>query len=207
MTTIVLAAGLSERMGRNKLLLPFRNEPIIIHTIRNALEFSDRVIVVTGNEREKLEKAIAHLDVDIVFNPDFREGQRMSSLLGVENVEDDDFAILPGDLPLLGRKEAEKGKLALSGSSIARLFFNSIPGHPVFYRKENRDTLLSYPHSMKSYLKERGCRLLESTAASVFDIDTPEKYQTLIRSDGNLSILEDYIDVSVPGDGSTKNSL
>ena len=49
MTTIVLAAGLSERMGRNKLLLPFRNEPIIIHTIRNALEFSDRVIVVTGN--------------------------------------------------------------------------------------------------------------------------------------------------------------
>ena len=91
MTTIVLAAGLSERMGRNKLLLSFRNEPIIIHTIRNALEFSDRVIVVTGNEREKLEKAIAHLDVDIVFNPDFREGQRISSLKGVERVEDDDL--------------------------------------------------------------------------------------------------------------------
>ena len=139
MTTIVLAAGLSERMGRNKLLLPFRNEPIIIHTIRNALEFSDRVIVVTGNEREKLEKAIAHLDVDIVFNPDYREGQRMSSLKGVERVEDDDFAILPGDLPLLGRMESWRFQTPPSPDS------SSIPFQAILCSTERRTGILYFP--------------------------------------------------------------
>ena len=53
MTIIVLAAGLSSRMGENKLLLPYNGRPIIQSAVDTALAFSDDVIVVTGHERER----------------------------------------------------------------------------------------------------------------------------------------------------------
>ena len=190
MTTIVLAAGLSERMGKNKLLLPFMGEAIIAITVKNALSFSDRVIVVVGNEQERIRKALLGANVDFVFNNNYKEGQRTSALEGVKAVEDDDFSILPGDLPLLKKEDAINLFSKLNENSIARCYFHNIPGHPVAYKKENRERLLAYPGSMKDYLKEMGFLSLPSSLGSIFDIDTPEKYQALLESDGNLSILE-----------------
>ena len=156
MTTIVLAAGLSERMGKNKLLLPFRGEAIIAITVKNALSFSDRVIVVVGNEQERIRKALLGANVDFVFNKNYKEGQRTSALEGVKAVEDDDFSILPGDLPLLKKEDAINLFSKLNENSIVRCSFHNIPGHPVAYKKENRERLLAYPGSMKDYLKEMG---------------------------------------------------
>ena len=190
MTTIVLAAGLSERMGKNKLLLPFMGEAIIAITVKNALSFSDRVIVVVGNEQERIRKALLGANVDFVFNKNYKEGQRTSALEGVKAVEDDDFSILPGDLPLLKKEDAINLFSKLNENSIARCSFHNIPRHPVAYKKENRERLLAYPGSMKDYLKEMGFLSLPSSLGSIFDIDTPEKYQALLESDGNLSILE-----------------
>ena len=196
MTTIVLAAGLSERMGQNKLLLPFKGETIIVKTVTTALSFSDRVIVVVGNARERVEEALSSFPVDFVFNKDYKLGQRTSTLEGVKAVEDDDFAILPGDLPLLGKDDALNLFEALKTKDIARCSFKNIPGHPVAYTKKNRDKLLSYPGSMKEYLKENGFLSVPSSLGSIYDIDTPEKYQTLLESDGDLSILERSRDIS-----------
>ena len=190
MTTIVLAAGLSERMGKNKLLLPFMGEAIIAITVKNALSFSDRVIVVVGNEQERIRKALLGANVDFVFNKNYKEGQRTSALEGVKAVEYDDCSILPGDLPLLKKEDAINLFSKLNENSIARCSFHNIPGHPVAYKKENRERLLAYPGSMKDYLKEMGFLSLPSSLGSIFDIDTPEKYQALLESDGNLSILE-----------------
>ena len=190
MTTIVLAAGLSERMGKNKLLLPFMGEAIIAITVKNALSFSDRVIVVVGNEQERIRKALLGANVDFVFNKNYKEGQRTSALEGVKAVEDDDFSILPGDLPLLKKEDAINLFSKLNENSIVRCSFHNIPWHPVAYKKENRERLLAYPGSMKDYLKEMGFLSLPSSLGSIFDIDTPEKYQALLESDGNLSILE-----------------
>ena len=196
MTTIVLAAGLSERMGKNKLLLPFRDEAIITTTVKNALSFSDRVIVVVGNEQERIRKALLGANVDFVFNKNYKEGQRTSALEGVKAVEDDDFSILPGDLPLLKKEDAINLFSKLNENSIVRCSFHNIPGHPVAYKKENRERLLAYPGSMKEYLREMGFISLSSSLGSIFDIDTPEKYQALLESDGDLSILERCCDIS-----------
>ena len=196
MTTIVLAAGLSERMGKNKLLLPFRDEAIITTTVKNALSFSDRVIVVVGNEEDRIKEALSGLNTDFVFNKNYKEGQRTSTLEGIKAVENDDFSILPGDLPLLKKKDAVNLFSKLEENSIARCSFGGVPGHPVAYKKENRERLLAYPGSMKEYLREMGFISLPSSLGSIFDIDTPEKYQALLESDGDLSILERCCDIS-----------
>ena len=72
---IVLAAGLSRRMGaENKLLLPFRGETILETTISNILEADiGEVIVVVGHEAEQVKKILnkRFSNLKIVENPDF----------------------------------------------------------------------------------------------------------------------------------------
>lgn len=46
---IILAAGLSTRMGRSKLLIPLRGTPVLTRVVQAALDSSlDRVILVSG---------------------------------------------------------------------------------------------------------------------------------------------------------------
>lgn len=196
MTTILLAAGLSERMGRNKLLLPYKNSSIIFHTASIALGFSERVIVVIGNEKEKIQDQLSSLPLDFVFNKNYIQGQKSSIMEGLKAVENDDFAILPGDLPLLSIKDGISVKEALNKETCARCTFFSIPGHPVAYRRENRERLLTYPGTMKSYLKDVGFVSVPSSLGSIYDVDTPEKYKLLLEADGDLSVLESNIDLS-----------
>ena len=58
MTTILLAAGLSTRMGKNKLLLEYNGKTIIENTLVSVLSLSDKVIVVTGFEKERIEEVL-----------------------------------------------------------------------------------------------------------------------------------------------------
>ena len=196
MTTIVLAAGLSERMGRNKLLLPYKGEAIIVKTVRNALSFSDKVIVVTGNERERVEESLSSFPITFVYNENYIMGQRTSTIEGIKCVENDDFSILPGDLPLLGKEDALNLFEHLGNKGIARCAFKNTPGHPVAYKKEHREKLLAYPGTMKEYLRENGFMMVPSSLGSIYDIDTSDKYEALLESNGDLSILEGCSDIS-----------
>ncbi len=194
MTGIILAAGLSSRMGRNKLLLSFRDKTIIENTLAPVLEVAERVIVVTGFERERIEEKLENYDVEFVYNPDYEKGQKGSSLRGVEAVGDDDFLILPGDLPLIERGDIIPLLEALSAHSIVRPAFRTVPGHPVCYRKEHRAKLLSFEGTMKEYLIKEGFITIPSSINTVYDTDTRERYSDLLIYNGNLSILENNID-------------
>ncbi len=102
---IVLAAGLSRRLGRNKLLLPMGLKPIVVWTVENALASPlDEVIVVTGHQNEAVEAAIRHLPVRIVHNPDYAEGQSTSLKAGVRGSSPwtEGFIFFLGDQPLIG---------------------------------------------------------------------------------------------------------
>ena len=71
MTTIFLLAGLSERMGKNKLLLPYNGKYLFESTLSSALTFSDRIIAVLGYEEEQIRKALtSYRDVEIRVNSD-----------------------------------------------------------------------------------------------------------------------------------------
>lgn len=205
MTTVLLAAGLSSRMGRNKLLLPYDGRTIIENTLFSVLPFSKRVIVVTGNERECVEKLLMPYGVEFVFNEEYEKGQRGSTMRGLSAVEDDDFAILPSDLPLLREKDVSSLFDALKDFSIVRPSYNSIPGHPVCYRRENLEKLLSFSGSMKEYVKKEGCVSIPSSIGTVYDTDTPSRYEALLSFNGNLSILEGNIDEAVLLHRATEN--
>ena len=98
---IVLAAGRATRMGENKLLAELAGEPLVRHAVRAALASPARpVVVVTGNEPERVQAALAELDVRFVHNPDFASGMASSLRAGIAAVGDVAGALVClGDMP------------------------------------------------------------------------------------------------------------
>ena len=189
MTTIILAAGLSSRMGCNKMLLQYKGKPLISHVIEQAYSLSDKIIVVLGNERNAIEAAISPYRCQIAFNKDFEKGQMCSIKCGLE-ASDDDFAFVPGDLPLLLKNDFESIFNALSFSECVRPIYNAIPGHPIAYKRKYRERILSFPGNMKEFNKTVQLSFIKGSIGTVFDIDTADRYDSLLRSETDLSILD-----------------
>ena len=102
---IILAAGAASRMGQPKLLLPWKGEALIRHAARTALNGGlYPVIVVTGASGEAVKSALDGLDLKIVHNPNWPNGQSTSVRAGIKALpaQADAVIILLGDQPYLG---------------------------------------------------------------------------------------------------------
>lgn len=99
---VVLAAGMSSRMGTNKLLLDVNGKTMVRHTVEAArASHAEPIIVVTGHAESDVKAALAGLDVQFVNNPDFAKGLSASLKCGLNALpEDCDGAlVLLGDMP------------------------------------------------------------------------------------------------------------
>lgn len=84
---IVLAAGSSTRMRRNKLLLDIGGETLVRRAVRLAGEAGlAPVILVTGRFRKAVEREVEDLACTPVFNPDHATGIQTSVACGVAAV-------------------------------------------------------------------------------------------------------------------------
>jgi len=99
---VVLAAGLARRMGSNKLLAPIDGVPMVARVVDAALASQARpVVVVTGNEADRVKQALKGRDVAFVHNPDFAEGLSSSVKRGIAAVPGtcDGALVCLGDMP------------------------------------------------------------------------------------------------------------
>jgi molybdenum cofactor cytidylyltransferase len=82
---ILLAAGGSSRMGHPKQLLTWRDEPLVRHAARNALQAGlSPLAIVTGAHADQVRKAVMDLPVRLVDNPEWDQGQSSSVKAGLE---------------------------------------------------------------------------------------------------------------------------
>ena len=78
---IVLAAGLSTRMGIPKMILPWGNSSIIGTVISTLVAAGlKQVVVVTGGSSSEVEKALEGFPNQIVFNPLYENGEMLYSI-------------------------------------------------------------------------------------------------------------------------------
>ena len=99
---VVLAAGMSSRMGSHKLLEEIGGKPMVRRAVEAALgSAAGPVLVVTGNGAAKVRAALDGLKIQIVDNPDFTKGLSTSLKYGISALPDDcDGAlILLADMP------------------------------------------------------------------------------------------------------------
>lgn len=108
---IVLAAGLSRRMGDvNKLLIEINGIPMIRATVSACAQVCDApVTVVTGHQAADIEAALDGLNVNFIHNPDFASGQAGSVVAGLKAVPDARTTLIVlGDQPLLDSAALER---------------------------------------------------------------------------------------------------
>lgn len=101
---IVLAAGSSRRMGRNKLLLDLAGETVVRRTVRSVVTAGlHPVVVVLGHEEERVRAEIADLPCRTVVNPRHTEGAATSLAAGVAAVPEEVAALVVvlADMPFV----------------------------------------------------------------------------------------------------------
>ena len=101
---VVLAAGVSSRMGRNKLLFDLDGETVVQRAVRTAVRAGlDPVVVVVGHEADAVRAALATLPCSYMSNPRYAEGMNGSVCAGIAALPPGASAavVLLADMPLV----------------------------------------------------------------------------------------------------------
>nr|TFG54499.1 MAG: hypothetical protein E4H34_02555 [Hyphomicrobiales bacterium] len=84
---IILAAGLSSRMGSNKLLAEIEGMPLLRKTVDAAMASDlEPVIIVIGHDAKNVQNALAGIDVIFAHNAQYSEGLSTSLRTGIAAV-------------------------------------------------------------------------------------------------------------------------
>lgn len=186
---VVLAAGLSQRMGQQKLILPWGRHTVIEQVLESLkLGGIDLIVVVTGKSHEILTEKLSGLDVTLAYNPDYSNGSMMTSLqvgIGALSRLNATSAILAlGDQPqilpdtvreVLHASQLDSDKIIVPSWQMRR-------GHPwVIPARFWKQILSSHKEfTMRDFLKanENLIRyVLVETPTILADLDTPEEYE------------------------------
>ncbi|MBY6825582.1 nucleotidyltransferase family protein, partial [Clostridium botulinum] len=99
---IVLAAGLSSRVGRYKLALDIQGKTVIERCIESMYDICSNVIVVGGHNYNLLQDILKpYAKVKMILNENYIEGMFTSVKKGLYQVEEDKFFLIPADYPLI----------------------------------------------------------------------------------------------------------
>ncbi len=187
---IVLAAGGSTRLGRPKQLLRRDGETLVHRAVRLALATQPlRTLVICGGSAEDIRLAVSDLPVEVLFNPDWREGLASSVRLAVAALADDKrpALIIGCDQPALVHDHLQRLLEGAMGSSwgCAASRHGDAPGIPVVV-----DALLLLRacelrgdkglRGVLQALPEGSLYLLEAPELE-FDLDTPGDVEEAAR--------------------------
>ena len=191
---ILLAAGMSRRMGKHKMMLPFGDRPMVARVIDSLLASGivSGITVVTGHaEQEITELAANYDDVVCVHNPCYAESGMLSSVkIGVLALPPTcvAFFLVLGDQPMV-RPETLLALCFEWHSEDAPIVVPSHcgkRGHPVLISSSFVDDILALGESdtLKSLMLSHAKSIREvpvDDPATVHDIDTPEDYEAALR--------------------------
>jgi molybdenum cofactor cytidylyltransferase len=136
---LILAAGTSSRLGRPKQLLELDGVPLVrIVAERCLASHLDRVNVVVGHRGDEVAAALHGLNIDIVENPRFADGQSTSLIAGLVAAPDADAVVIAlADQPTI-RTGAINALIdaRVAGARIGMAAYGTERGHPILFGRE-----------------------------------------------------------------------
>lgn len=189
-STLILAAGQSQRMGQPKLLLPWGETTILGQTITQVqASQAAEALLVSGAYRAEVEAIAQSYQLPVVYNPHYATGEMLSSLqCGVRELltrPEPPAAVLVmlGDLPFIRPEtlnQVVSAFLAGHGQMIVPTFQGQ-RGHPVLIGQTLWPALLelpagSAPRDLGRITPIYWLELPDETILQ--DLDTPDQYQS-----------------------------
>jgi molybdenum cofactor cytidylyltransferase len=184
---VVLAAGLSRRMGMSKMSLPWGSTTVLGHVIETLFSsgLSD-IIVVTGGYRDDVQRAVQGLPARIVHNAEYEGGEMLSSFqLGLTSLgEEVDAALLVlGDQPQI-ESWVVHGMVDLYREKKPYLILPSYQkrrGHPWLVDRKLWPVVmeLAPPFTLRDFLNQNASKItyLEVNTDTILqDLDTLDDY-------------------------------
>jgi molybdenum cofactor cytidylyltransferase len=187
-TAVVLAAGESRRMGRQKLLLPWGETTVLGQVLANvrASEIHD-ILLVSGHEAAAVEAVARAQGVAAVWNEAYAAGEMLSSLqTAVRHLPPEIEAVLVvlGDQPMVGTAVVNQLLHAYWGMAgpIVAPVYQGQRGNPVLIDRRYFPELLALPlgAAPRDLLRRHAdaIHLVEVSEESVLlDLDRPEAYE------------------------------
>ena len=198
---VLLAAGTSSRMGRNKLLLEWNGETMVHGCARRALAGGvSPLIVVLGPNAAEVRSALSDVPCDTVVNPEYESGMASSVRAGLASVPDAAAAaiILLADMPhvtaemvgqMIQRYHTTHAPLVISE-------YDGVSAPPILYDRllwaeltaangEGRGREIAARHCGES-------ETLQWPASALADLDVPEDYARLTNESLTLRAERDW---------------
>jgi molybdenum cofactor cytidylyltransferase len=201
---VILAAGESSRMGRDKALLPWppasKSDTFLSAAIKLFFSHVDVVLVVVGKNEAAVAPIVYANGASLVVNPDPGRGQFSSLRVGLHEVLNrgsDAAMITLVDRPPVAEKTIEILEAAFEPAIIARKWavvpeYGDRHGHPILIGREMLEAFLKAPEASNAREVEQQHRArIEYVPVDdpmiAINVDTPEQYAALPSSSQPLS--------------------
>lgn len=184
---LILAAGMSSRMGDFKPMLDLSGYPLIDRTILSMQNANvAEIAVVLGNGADRLRKHLKGRDLLLLENPDYKRTDMLRSIkYGLVALWDCDAVfILPGDIPAIHPRTYHeiREKLVADKASIIYPLFEGNRVHPTFLLREHFAQILSFDgdYGLKGALASLPYTTYSThDAGTPLDADTPADFDKL----------------------------
>jgi len=204
--SILLSAGKSSRMGKDKALLWITKERLISHIIRKLLIFSEKIYIVLGDNFEIVHNIIMNEKfplgkIEFIYNENHKFGMFSSIQKGINTVSGEypfflhliDQPFIPLSVYLKIINQFDNYHLIFKPFCIINGEKKS--GHPILLSAKCKKIILQYSYHdnlrdiMKLYLKET--KFIKINDNSIFhNINNPDEFKIRIKEyeDGNTCI-------------------
>jgi molybdenum cofactor cytidylyltransferase len=190
LSTVILAAGASKRLGYNKLCVRIDGETVIRKTVRLFMEAgTGGITVVTGHERERIEGELIGFPVGFAHNPRPEEGMSSSIRAALPAISASDLVLFHlGDKPFVTRNTIEWVLRAYDEGrgSIVVAVHEGAKGHPVLIdMKKHLSSVrgVEGEGGLRNVVAENGedvC-FVETDEGAILDLDTEDDMNFLRR--------------------------
>lgn len=207
-SAILLAAGVSRRMGTLKALLDWQGRPLIMHQIVALREAGvDEVVVVLGHRADELQARIgANRDVydaggaRCAINPEYAQGKTTSIKAGLRAVESTSNA--RGTILLLNVDQPRSAPVIRrvldahcngDGALITIPTCGGKGGHPIAISRSLHGELLEIDEATQGIRavvlrhQEQTRRVELGAEELLWDVNTPEQYRAALTAAGNAT--------------------
>jgi len=196
-SVVILAAGLSERMGEPKMFLKWNKLSFIENIVEGYINFGCRDIIVVLNERDKLQFEMLNLSgkgIKSVVNYHVELGRFYSLKIGLTALSRIHHCFVNNvDNPFVELNVLTSMKNLVRDNNNVVPFSQGKKGHPVLISKEIIKNIIrekDFSLNLKKYLMDYDCVLCKVDSDNIhINVNTFEDYKRIIDDNKKYNLI------------------